>query len=58
MKNLTLAALTSALLASSAAAGGIAFSLPNLTFPTAPETIVTKDCQSFDVTETVCTEQE
>lgn len=58
MKNIALAALTSVLLASSAAAGGISFSLPNLTFPPAPETTVTQDCQSFDVTESACTEQE
>ena len=58
MKNIALAALTSVLLASSATAGGITFSLPNLTFPPVPETTVTKDCQSFDVTNGVCSEQE
>jgi hypothetical protein len=46
------------LLASSASAGGISFSLPNLTFPPVSETTVTKDCQSFDVTDSVCAEQE
>ena len=58
MKNITVAAITSVLLASSAAAGGISFSLPNLTFPPESESTVTKGCQSFDVTETACTEQE
>lgn len=58
MKNLALAALTTALLASSAAAGGISFSLPSLTFPPVPETTVSKDCQSLNATESTCTGQE
>ena len=44
MKNLVLAALTTAALASSASAGGISFSLPNLSFPPAQDVTVEKDC--------------
>ncbi|AKS44676.1 hypothetical protein SAMN05444287_2410 [Octadecabacter temperatus] len=58
MKNVALSALVSVMLASSAAAGGISFSLPNLTFPPVSETTVSKDCQSFDVTNDACSEQE
>ncbi|SMX40044.1 hypothetical protein [Octadecabacter ascidiaceicola] len=58
MKNVTLAAVTSVLLASSASAGGISFSLPNLTFPPVSEPVVTQDCQSFDTSQNVCIDQE
>lgn len=58
MKNIALAALTSVIFASTASAGGISFSLPNLTFPPASESTVTQDCQSFDVTENACIKQE
>ena len=58
MKHFVLTAIASVFLASSATAGGISFSLPNLTFPPVSETTVAKGCQSVDVTTNACIEQE
>lgn len=44
MKNLLLATLTTLALGTAASAGGITFSLPNLTFPSSDTVVVTKDC--------------
>ncbi len=54
MKTLASAAAVSLLFASTAAAGGITFSLPNLHFPPADAETVTQDCQSFDATSDTC----
>jgi hypothetical protein len=43
MKNLLLVALTTAALATSATAGSITFSIPNLTFPSTQDVTVAKD---------------
>ena len=58
MKRIALAAVTAALLATSATAGGITFSLPNLTFPPASDTTVMKDCLVTDATTVDCIPQE
>ena len=58
MKTLVSAAALGLLFASSAAAGSITFSLPNLQFPPADAETVTQDCQSFDATSDTCIAQE
>lgn len=49
MKNLVLVTATSLLLATSASAGGVTFSLPNLWFPQTEEATVTKNAPTTDV---------
>lgn len=58
MKRLVLAAATVLALASSASAGGMAFSLPNLWFPSSDDVTVSKSCLSSDAASTVCAPQE
>ena len=58
MKRIVLATATSLLLATSATAGGIAFSFPTLTFPPAADVTVSKDCLSTSATTAACIPQE
>ena len=58
MKHIAFITATSLLLASAATAGGISFSLPNLTFPTAADVTVAKDCIATNATADVCIPQE
>ncbi len=58
MKRIALIAATSLMLATSANAGGLSFSLPNLSYPTAADVTVAKDCLPQDVTSGLCTPQE
>ncbi len=58
MNRIFLAATTTVLFASAATASSITFSFPDLTFPPAPDTTVTQDCQSFSATAQTCTDQQ
>lgn len=58
MKRIALIATTSLMFATAASAGGITFSLPNLSFPTAADATVAKDCMPQGVTLGLCTPQE
>lgn len=55
MKTMTFSVLTVMILASSAAAGGITFNLPNLDFPPRDTVIVGKDCALPDAIAGQCT---
>lgn len=54
MKSIVLATATTLIIATSASASGMTFSLPNLTFPPADTVTVTKDCLSLDTTAPTC----
>lgn len=57
MTRTALAALAAIFLASSASAGSITFSIPNLWFPPSDDTTVTRLCTDFDATSEVCDEE-
>lgn len=58
MKRIALMTATTLMLATSASAGGFAFSLPNLSFPPASDVTVGKDCLPTNTTSGVCVLQE
>ncbi len=58
MKRIALVTATTLMLATSATAGGITFSLPNLWFPPASDITVNKDCASVDALTGLCIAQE
>ena len=58
MKNLMMITATSLLLATSASAGSITFSIPNLWFPPVDDTTVSKDSLTSDTTSVLAIPQE
>ena len=58
MKTLASAAALTLLFASSAAAGGIVFSLPNYHFPPSEDVTVGKECLTQNATSETCIPQE
>jgi len=58
MKRIALAAAASLMLATSATAGGIAFSFPTLTFAPTSDVTVSKDCLTTNITATTCSLQQ
>ena len=58
MKTFLTAALATAVLSTSAAAGNFATSLPSLTFPPAETVTVAKDCIVVDATSLACVTEE
>ncbi|WP_187292536.1 hypothetical protein [Octadecabacter antarcticus] len=58
MKRIALITATTLMLATSATAGGITFSLPNLSFPPTADVTVNKDCLSPDAATGLCIVQE
>ena len=58
MKTLISATALGLMIATSATASSITFSLPNLQFPPKTPDIVTQDCPSFDAAADTCETQE
>lgn len=58
MKNLFAATLATLVLSTAATAGGVSFSLPNLSFPAEEIVTVGKDCLAPNATSTGCMTQE
>ncbi len=58
MKRIALTTAAALMLATSASAGGFAFSLPSLDFPEPADVTVSKDCLPQDAAASVCIVQE